>query len=100
ATLVLVASSFTCTTPTPTTPPVMAELVERDVNIPARDLFCGVGGCGEAPDADTAFKFREIHRRGSSDNLVVEDARGRTWNAKLGTEVHAEVAASRLLWAI
>ena len=31
---------------------------------------------------------------------MVEDARGRVWNAKLGTEVHAEIAASRLVWAI
>jgi hypothetical protein len=85
--------------PTASGPPPIAELVEPDPNIAARDLFCGAGGCDGAPPADAAFQFRERHDRGSSPNIVVEDARGRVWNAKLGVEVKPEIAASRLLWA-
>jgi len=76
------------------------ELVEAHPRIASRDLFCGVGGCDGAPPADAPFQFRERHNRGSSPNIVVEDARGRVWNAKLGEEVKPEIAASRLLWAV
>ena len=76
------------------------QLVEANPHIAARDLFCGVGGCDGAPPADAPFQFRERHNRGSSPNIVVEDARGRVWNAKLGEEVKPEIAASRLLWAV
>jgi hypothetical protein len=101
AALALAASaSLACSAPTRSASPVMAELLEREVDIAARDLLCGAGGCDDAPAAGDAFRFRERHERGSSPNLVVEDARGRIWNAKLGTEVHAEIAASRLVWAI
>jgi hypothetical protein len=86
--------------PTASAPRPIAELVDPAPNIAARDLFCGAGGCDEAPPADAAFQFRARHDRGSSPNLVVEDARGRVWNAKLGKEVKPEIAASRLIWAI
>jgi hypothetical protein len=76
------------------------ELVDAHPRIAARDLFCGVGGCDGAPPAEAPFRFRERHNRGSSPNIVVEDARGRVWNAKLGKETKPEIAASRLLWAI
>jgi hypothetical protein len=95
----LVGCAFACHGPAPSAHAPIAELVDPNWS-PNRDLFCGPGGCDEAPPADAAFRFRELHTRGSSDNIVVEDARGRVWNAKIGREVHAEIAASRLIWAI
>jgi hypothetical protein len=76
------------------------QLVEAHPRIASRDLFCGVGGCDGTPRANAPFRFRERHNRGSSPNIVVEDARGQVWNAKLGKETKTEVAASRLIWAI
>jgi hypothetical protein len=46
------------------------------------------------------FRFVEEERRGHSPKIVVADARGRRYVAKFGDEVHAEVFASRLVWAL
>jgi hypothetical protein len=91
-------TAFACSEPARSAPPI-GELLDPAAEIAERDLFCGPGGCDQAPPADVPFRFRERHERGASTNIVVEDARGRVWNAKLGTEVHAEIAASRLIWA-
>jgi hypothetical protein len=94
-----VCSAFACQAPAPSPSAPIAELVDPAWREPPSDLFCGPGGCGQAPPAGGPFRFRERHDRGSSPNIVVEDASGRVWNAKIGTEVHAEIAASRLVWA-
>jgi hypothetical protein len=46
------------------------------------------------------FRFVEEELRGHSPKIVVADAAGRRYVAKFGDEVHAEVFASRLVWAL
>jgi hypothetical protein len=76
------------------------ELVEADPDISSRDLFHGVGGRALVPRTDLAYRFIEKDTSGFSDNFEIEDPQGRRWDAKFGEEVKAEVAASRLLWAV
>ncbi len=45
------------------------------------------------------FRFVEEGRHGHSPKIVVVDGAGRRYVAKFGGEVHAEVFASRLVWA-
>jgi hypothetical protein len=61
-------------------------------------LVAGPGGRDNAPQPP--FVFREEDSRGSSPKIVVRDARGTEWSVKFGPEVHAEVFAPRLLWAV
>lgn len=65
--------------------------------IAARDLFRGNGSESGAPVPP--FAFVEENLSGTAPKVVVTDAAGRTWDVKFGVEAHAEVAASRLLWA-
>ena len=65
--------------------------------IAARDLFRGSGSESRAPVAP--FAFVEENLNGTTPGVVVTDAAGRTWDVTFGAEAHAEVAASRLLWA-
>lgn len=78
------------------------ELVELEPSPPIaqRDLFYGPGGRELVPRADAAFRFLEKDTSGMSTNFEVVDAQGRHYDAKFGHEVRAEVAASRILWAI
>lgn len=61
------------------------------------DLDAGPGGVNGAPVPP--FTFVEEHRSGSHPCLSLRDARGRTWRAKWGSEVHTETFCSRLAWA-
>ena len=67
-----------------------------------RDLFYGIGGKSGAPDASQPFLF--VKRSGSyidsSEKFEVRDQQGRQWVVKLGEESRAEVAATRLVWAV
>lgn len=63
----------------------------------ARDLFWGSGSESRAPKAP--FAFVEENLKGTTPKVVVTDGAQRTWDVKFGSEAHAEVAASRLLWA-
>lgn len=65
--------------------------------IAARDLFWGSGSESRAPKPP--FEFVEESLKGTAPKVVVTDAPGRTWDVKFGVESHAEIAASRLLWA-
>lgn len=62
-----------------------------------RDLFWGSGSASRAPQAP--FAFVEENLKGTTPKVVVTDAAGRAWDVKFSSESHAEVAASRLLWA-
>jgi hypothetical protein len=72
--------------------------------IAARDLTWGMGSAARAPKAP--FTFVSEDTSGSKPKILVKDAAGASWRIKLATmdatrnEVHAEVAAGRLVWAL
>ena len=69
------------------------------VDISKRDLYQGPGGAAAAPDI-TRIKYIRKQSGGHQKKYRVEDATGRTWVAKLGSEARPETAAVRLLWAL
>lgn len=73
-------------------------LVWRDPGpVDQLDLEAGPGGRDGAPAPP--FAFVEEHKGGSQPCVSVRDARGRTWRAKWGSEVHTETFCTRLAWA-
>lgn len=76
-------------------------LWEEPTDIETRDLFYGIGGREGAPDPSGKFTF--VRREGAPDDtsekIIVEDDRGRTWTVKFGWEAGPETTASRLVWA-
>jgi hypothetical protein len=73
-------------------------------NIASKDLFWGPGSAASAPKAP--FTFLEEDSSGTKPKIRVRDARNAQWNVKFrvddpqGDEVQAEVAASRIVWAL
>src|SRR5215475_8110871 len=61
------------------------------------DWVWGPGGKETAPVPP--FKFVKENMGGTNPKVNVKDARGALWIVKFGGEVHAEVFASRLLYA-
>jgi hypothetical protein len=61
------------------------------------DLVAGSGGKGHEPG--TNFKFIKESSTGTAPKFSVKDENGAIWKVKLGEEVKAETAASRLMWA-
>jgi hypothetical protein len=61
------------------------------------DLESGPGGVHGAPQPP--FTFVEEHLTGSHPCVSLRDAKGRTWRAKWGSEVHTESFCTRLVWA-
>jgi hypothetical protein len=57
----------------------------------------GAGGYENAPKAP--FIFKDEDKAGSNPKVNVIDRDGRHWGVKWGSEVHAEVFASRIAWA-
>jgi hypothetical protein len=66
-------------------------------NMSELDLFAGPGGSTHPPG--TRFKFIKESMNGTAPKFEVEDENGVKWKVKLGTEVKAETAATRLVWA-
>ena len=66
--------------------------------IGARDLFWGAGSAATAPRGP--FTFVEEDLSGANPKVSVRDPDGREWDVKFGEEIHAEVAANRLVWAL
>jgi len=66
--------------------------------IASRDLFWGSGAADRAPRGP--FTFVEEDTSGTNPKITVTDARGRRWDMKFDEEVHAEVAANRIVWAL
>jgi len=64
----------------------------------SRDLFWGAGAPDRAPQGP--FTFVEEDTTGTNPKITVTDARGSTWDMKFDEEVHAEVAANRIVWAL
>jgi hypothetical protein len=65
--------------------------------VAALNLLEGPGGKTRAPG--TNFKFIAESKNGTSPKFDVEDENGAKWKVKLGPEVKAETAATRLVWA-
>lgn len=69
-----------------------------------RDLFHGATSDERAPQPP--FRFLKEDSSGSKPKLHVRDANGQTWSVKFdrrsgrGSEVPAEIAASRIAWAL
>jgi hypothetical protein len=72
--------------------------------IASRDLFWGTGSADRAPKAPFTFIAEDV--TGTNPKVRVKDANDVEWSVKFaGTEaykneVHAEVAATRLVWAL
>jgi hypothetical protein len=66
--------------------------------IGARDLFWGAGSAANAPQGP--FTFLEEDLEGHNPKVSVRDARDREWDVKFGAEIHSEVAANRIVWAL
>src|SRR5205814_3478958 len=66
-------------------------------NIDSLDLFHGPGGIEHA--ARGTFTCVEEDLRGTNPKVVVRDADGVQWTAKVGPEARPETAATRLVWA-
>ncbi len=62
------------------------------------NLAWGEGGQANAPKPP--FKFLKEDTGGTNPKLEVRDARGVVWGVKWGEEIHSEVFASRLVWAV
>jgi hypothetical protein len=73
-------------------------------NIPAKDLYWGSGSPSEAPQPP--FSFVKEDTGGTKPKVHITDARGVAWSVKFSgdspsqNEVHAEIAAARLMWAL
>lgn len=66
-------------------------------NIGSKDLFWGNASQSTVPRPP--LKFVEEDSQGTQPKVEVTDANGDKWKVKFGEEVHAEIAATRLLWA-
>ena len=77
---------------------VARRLWEAPTDIRSRNLYYGPGGAHGQPGK--RFTFLKEDLDGTNPKLDVRDENGVKWKIKLGSEVHAETAASRLLWAL
>lgn len=66
-------------------------------NIASLNLIYGIGSPEGMPKPPFQFDKEDIS--GTNPKIKVIDANGIKWNIKFDEEVHAEVAASRIVWA-
>jgi hypothetical protein len=78
----------------------LVELWDGSVDVTRRDLFHGPGGRRLAPSNKVSFTFVAKDTAGASPKIEVREPGGRKWDVKFGPEASAEVAASRLVWAL
>jgi hypothetical protein len=95
ATLVAVAAAQEART----VHPVGNTVIWEQVDIPSRDTYWGPGGQAMFPVMKGA-KYVDRQTGGYSLKFIIEDGERHRWIAKDGSESQAEVAATRLLWAI
>jgi hypothetical protein len=62
------------------------------------DLYWGNASPDRAPISPFTFIAEDLG--GTNPKAVLQDAKGVVWGAKWDEEVHAEVAATRLAWAL
>ncbi len=80
--------------PTQSGTPMMWEGHE---DISKLNLIYGIGSQEEMPKPPLQFDKEDV--TGTNPKIKVIDANGIKWNIKFDEEVHAEVAASRIVWA-
>jgi hypothetical protein len=68
-------------------------------DVAARNLYLGPGGAATKPDLNKVT-FIEEKESGGSAKFRVRDGAGREWMVKAGGDAQAEVAASRIVWAV
>lgn len=66
--------------------------------ITVRDWIWGPGGEARAPRPP--FEFVDEDRHGTNAKIGVRDAKGDEWVVKFGEEIHSDVFATRLLFAL
>lgn len=66
-------------------------------DISSLNLFLGIGSEEGMPKPP--FQFDKEDMTGTNPKIKIIDANGIKWNIKFDEEVHAEVAASRIVWA-
>ena len=96
----LIAADATPGKPSGPSAELAAELWEQPSDIAKRDLYFGPGGPSLAPENGATFRVVGVDRKGHSDGYDVVDQEGRKWAVKVGDEASADVAVSRILWAI
>jgi hypothetical protein len=74
-------------------------LWSEPTDIENRDLFNGIGGAAGAPSPSDKFTFTKRVSSGTSEKIVVDDSKGRSWTVKFGPEAKPETSATRLVWA-
>lgn len=72
----------------------------RPPDIASRNLFIGPGSADLVPRPGSAFQYLGEDKTGHSHGYDVVDAQGHKWDVKMGEEAPAEIAVSRILWAI
>src|SRR5262249_18415800 len=70
---------------------------EHRGDISKLNLLMGIGS--EAGKPKPPFQFDKEDITGTNPKIKIIDANGVKWNFKFDEEVHAEVAASRIVWA-
>jgi hypothetical protein len=82
----------------PTARPQIENIVWKDPGaVETLDFAAGPGGKKKIPTPP--FTFLEESMAGSNPKIKVKDAQGTTWHVKWGSEVNAEVFATRIAWA-
>lgn len=81
------------------TPPGTPVLWQEPSDIASRNLFLGPGGEAMKPSL-TEVTFIEEKEAAGAAKFRVRDGAGREWMVKAGGEAQAEVAASRIVWAV
>jgi hypothetical protein len=82
----------------PAAPPQVLNIVWKDPGaVETLDFVAGPGGRKKVPTPP--FTFLEESMSGSNPKIRVKDAQGTTWHVKWGSEVNAEVFATRIAWA-
>jgi hypothetical protein len=66
-------------------------------NVSTLNLIWGMGS--EESQPKPPFTFDKEDTSGTNPKVRITDATGASWNIKFDEEVHAEVAASRIVWA-
>ena len=105
--LLLTTSSLLCTASAQqhkpnekSIPPIGTPVLWREpFDIASRNLYFGPGGEAMKPDL-SKVTFIEEKESGSSAKFRVRDGAGREWVVKIGGDAQAEVAASRIVWAV